>query len=112
VRGDVANEGVQYLEFATAVTRDVLEPLVRLREGGETVARSALSANAGAREVKVALDRATRAVARYVALHGKALATCTTAGAPLPALWTPPPPSRQARMRARAAARRPPRRPS
>ena len=90
VRGDVANEGVQFADFASSVQRDVLEPLVRLREGGETVARAALNARAGEREVKVALDRAARAATRYAAAHSKASATCTAAGVAPSPLWSPP----------------------
>ena len=92
MRGDVANESVQFADFASAVQRDVLEPLVRLREGGETVAKAALNARVGEKEVKVALDRAARAAARYAAAHAKAAATCTAAGIPPQPIWSPPPP--------------------
>ncbi len=64
---------------------------MRLREGGETVARTALGARVGEKDVKVALDRAARAASRYAAAHAKATATCTSAGVPPPPLWSPPP---------------------
>lgn len=37
LKGDIANESVQHAEFAASIGRDVVEPLVRLKEGGETV---------------------------------------------------------------------------
>jgi hypothetical protein len=37
LRGDVANESVQHSELAGSLQRDVLDPLVRLRDGGEAV---------------------------------------------------------------------------
>lgn len=37
LRGDVVNESVQHAELSTSLQRDVLDPLNRLREGGDTV---------------------------------------------------------------------------
>lgn len=39
LKGDVANESVQHRELSSSIAKDVLEPLVTLREGSEMVTR-------------------------------------------------------------------------
>ena len=89
LKGDVANESVQFSEFAANVQRDVLEPLLRLKEGGDTVAKRALLIKQLAKELKAALERCKKMYSRYLGLHSKATSACLMAGIAPPELWAP-----------------------
>jgi hypothetical protein len=90
LRGDLANESVQHSELGSSVQRDAVEPLVRLREGGESVHRLiSAQARQTMADVKTAVERCKRHYSKYQQLHGKAVIACTAAGIPIPQLMLP-----------------------
>ena len=91
LRGDLMNESVQHSELSASVQRDVLDPLSRLREGGESVARlTSTQARQAQADVKAAVERCRRTYAKYVQMQAKAAAACAAAGLPPPPLLPPP----------------------
>jgi hypothetical protein len=90
LRGDLANESVQHSELGSSVQRDAVEPLVRLREGGESVHRLITAqARQTMADVKTAVERCKRHYSKYQQLHNKAVIACTAAGIPCPQLMQP-----------------------
>jgi len=90
LRGDLMNESVQHSELGSSVQRDAVEPLVRLREGGESVHRLITAqARQTMAEVKTSIERCKRHYAKYQQLHNKAVIACTAAGIPSPQLMQP-----------------------
>ena len=90
LRGDISNESVQHAELAAAISKDVLDPLARLKDGSDTVARITAEAKRVTKNVKAAYDRCRKVFERYIKAYRKAAELSTSAGLEPPELWLPP----------------------
>ena len=90
LRGDVANESVQHAEFAAAISKDVLEPLTRLKDGADAVARISAEAKHVTRDAKAAFDRCRKVFEKYIKAYKRAAELSVAAGLEAPTLWLPP----------------------
>ncbi len=81
---------MQHTELSASLAKDVLDPLQRLKEGGEAVHKLSAQTKQAAKDMKAAYERCRKLYSRYVQLHNKAVGACASAGVPAPPMWIPP----------------------
>ena len=104
LRGDIVNESVQHRELATAIAKDVIEPLASLRESAEMVVRVV---RAGGVAVRAGGEQQQQLLLQWLLLRASPLPCLLALGRPPPLSPLPHPrtPARRARRRPRRSAR-------